>query len=311
MGSWCAEKGYLNTAKYFYHHGDEERVHNKKVITFIEDKDVLAIIPQVEKPDSSTWVTIGDLIDAAMTHEKLITDGWNTTATLALKSADHDCYGFSLEFLKEQREEHVVFLNLFYKWKALDNCPGIAHAKAAIKMSGHAPNPSGIKAAVYRKYPQLKHQSGGTVSSLIQRINTKPTDFIQRLKDPNRKSIPNWKNQKQIATHKMSWATDDSGKAIIYPDVQNINGKLYDFTNPKYKHKKFDSYDSAVQRGDTIQTTPAIANKFTSTYKNYYPRFKKGGYLTHDGADDTSQDTNATVVGKWGVSVKKKLIKKK
>jgi hypothetical protein len=34
--------------------------------------------------------------------------------------------------------------------------PDKAHAKAAIKMSGHAPNPSGIKSAVYRKYPELK-----------------------------------------------------------------------------------------------------------------------------------------------------------
>lgn len=40
--------------------------------------------------------------------------------------------------------------------------PDVKHAKAAIKLSGHAPNPSGIKAAVYRKYPQLrKHKVGG------------------------------------------------------------------------------------------------------------------------------------------------------
>lgn len=34
--------------------------------------------------------------------------------------------------------------------------PDVGHAKAAIKMSGHAPNPAGIKSAVYRKYPELK-----------------------------------------------------------------------------------------------------------------------------------------------------------
>ena len=34
--------------------------------------------------------------------------------------------------------------------------PDLKHAKAAIKLSGHAPNPGGVKAAVYRKYPQLK-----------------------------------------------------------------------------------------------------------------------------------------------------------
>lgn len=34
--------------------------------------------------------------------------------------------------------------------------PNKKHAVAAIKLSGHAPNPQGIKNAVYKKYPQLK-----------------------------------------------------------------------------------------------------------------------------------------------------------
>lgn len=34
--------------------------------------------------------------------------------------------------------------------------PDKAHAKSALKLAHHAPNPSGIKAAVYRKYPDLK-----------------------------------------------------------------------------------------------------------------------------------------------------------
>jgi len=32
----------------------------------------------------------------------------------------------------------------------------LKRGKAAIKLSGHAPNPKGIRDAVYRKYPQLK-----------------------------------------------------------------------------------------------------------------------------------------------------------
>lgn len=41
--------------------------------------------------------------------------------------------------------------------------PDVKHGKAAIKLSWHAPNPAGIKAAVYRKFPQLKpkKQDGG------------------------------------------------------------------------------------------------------------------------------------------------------
>ena len=32
----------------------------------------------------------------------------------------------------------------------------------------------------------------------------------------------------------MGWATDDKGNAIVYPQVQNINGTLIDFSNPKF-----------------------------------------------------------------------------
>lgn len=41
--------------------------------------------------------------------------------------------------------------------------PDLAHAKSAIKLSGHAPNPAGIKEAVYRKFPQLKKKEGGSI----------------------------------------------------------------------------------------------------------------------------------------------------
>lgn len=42
--------------------------------------------------------------------------------------------------------------------------PDIGHARAALRLSGHAPNPGGIKAAVYRKFPQLKKSNGGRFS---------------------------------------------------------------------------------------------------------------------------------------------------
>ena len=39
--------------------------------------------------------------------------------------------------------------------------PDINHARAALRLAHHAPNPAGIKAKVYRKFPQLKHAVGG------------------------------------------------------------------------------------------------------------------------------------------------------
>ena len=116
-------------------------------------------------------------------------------------------------------------------------------------------------------------KNGGNLIDLINSTNSKNVDFINRLKDPNRKTITNWENPKEISTHKISWATDDKGNAIIYPQVQNVNGELIDFSNPKYN--KWNGYDNAINQGDTIQTTIKLAKKYSKNYKKFYPGFNK------------------------------------
>ena len=82
-----------------------------------------------------------------------------------------------------------------------------------------------------------KHDDGGPLDSLVADINRRSkADFVQRLLDSNRDYIQDWESD-NIATHKLGWATDDKG-AIVFPNVQRINGKLYDFTDPKNKRKK-------------------------------------------------------------------------
>lgn len=111
------------------------------------------------------------------------------------------------------------------------------------------------------------------VTSVNKRSNA---DFINRLKQGSkRKTITDWQDNSKIATHKLSWATDDKGNAIVYPNVQNINNELHDFTNPIYKHGKWDAMDSAIEHGDTLMMTPIEADLFTKNYKKYYPAFNK------------------------------------
>ena len=142
-----------------------------------------------------------------------------------------------------------------------------------------------------------KHDDGGPLDSLVADINRRSkADFVQRLLDSNRDYIQDWESD-NIATHKLGWATDDKG-AIVFPNVQRINGKLYDFTDPKNKRKKWDALDSAIERGDTLRMTPAQAEEFTKTYKKYYPKGKTfkafGGDLLTHGAE---WDNGVTVIG--------------
>lgn len=118
-------------------------------------------------------------------------------------------------------------------------------------------------------------------SSLINRVNTSNADFVQRINDPSRITIPAWEDPyNSVATHKLGWTTDNKGNAVVFPSVQNINGRLVDFTRPPYS--KWAAYDNAVQRGDTLMMKPNEAQWYTEHYKEYAPKgngFKFGGSL--------------------------------
>lgn len=126
--------------------------------------------------------------------------------------------------------------------------------------------------------PQLSYwQFKADLQNVINRINENSNaNFVQRLQDYNRQTIPDWEIKGNVATHKLSYATDDFDNAIVYPNVQNINGQLYDFTNPKYNHGEWDSLDRAINTKDTIRMSPYEAQIFTQNYKQYYPKFDEG-----------------------------------
>lgn len=122
--------------------------------------------------------------------------------------------------------------------------------------------------------------SSGGQEEILNKVNSSNTNFVQRLKDPNRKSIPDWESPiDRISTHKLSVGTDENGNHYIFPEVQEINGELIDFTRPPYH--RFAGEISAEMRGDTVRV-PSIedAIKFTEVYKQYYP-FNNGDNLTH------------------------------
>lgn len=133
---------------------------------------------------------------------------------------------------------------------------------------------------VYNSYAE-----GGELDEnqeLIDRINrTSNANFVQRLKDPNRRSI-RFRNTDNTATHRMAWSTDNEG-AIVYPEVQEIDGELVDMGRPP--HSRFAALDSAIEHGDTLRMTTTQAEWFTENYKQYYPNFAEGGHLFWPGGE--------------------------
>lgn len=119
-------------------------------------------------------------------------------------------------------------------------------------------------------------------------------NFVNRLKQEGRRTIPDWKVEGNIATHKLSAEIGEDGRVYVYPNVQEIDGKLKDFTDPKYGYPdegRWDAMDSAIEHNDYV-VFPDIESAvwFTENYKNkgWFPEFLDGGLSRLAPRDNTS-----------------------
>ena len=140
--------------------------------------------------------------------------------------------------------------------------------------------------------PAVAEASYPREREVLDLVDKSDADFVSRLKDKNRVTIPDWEGKGETATHKLGYAEVD-GKYIVYPLVQNIDGKLYDFSDPQYgMDKGWQALDSALYAGDYVELpSKADARWFTESYKNHYPGFNK-----YDGKTEKSQ--KMVVLGK-------------
>lgn len=158
--------------------------------------------------------------------------------------------------------DRAALISLFIK-------EGVSDPKVMRRLYDKAGDTADIKPAVSNaSYPRERE--------VLDLVNNSKADFVSRLIDENRATIPDWNNKDDIATHKLSYARDGD-RWIIYPNVQNIDGKLYDFSDPKYGlNNGLQALDSALYSGDYVEVpSEADARWFTESYKNHYPGFNK------------------------------------
>jgi hypothetical protein len=92
-------------------------------------------------------------------------------------------------------------------------------------------------------------------------------EFWDRLTSPTILTIDDWEHKGSVASHKLSYAEAD-GKYYVYPEVQMVNGKLIDYTNPK--NKGVDAFRQALSSNNYIVApNEQIAANFTKAYKQY------------------------------------------
>ena len=98
--------------------------------------------------------------------------------------------------------------------------------------------------------------------SLIRQATRSNADFMRRLRTKDKRRIDN--PDGTHSTHLLGWATDDRNRAIIFPGIQpDEDGNLKDYGDG--------ALDRAIERQDTLMTTPELADWFTRNYKTYFP----------------------------------------
>ena len=121
-----------------------------------------------------------------------------------------------------------------------------------------------------------------TLNELIEYAKQQNPRFIQRLSEPPKGiDFIDDDGKQSRGSHYLEWGTDDKGNAIIYPRIQEINGKLK-FFNPA------DAYNRAIENNNYLIMTPEEAkiffaedDKYGTAYKSGWPEFfnsfKNGG----------------------------------
>lgn len=114
VGEWCDYNGFYASAKLFKSYEPEEKSHHDKIIQFLQDRNVLPILPSSpEQPRD--FKDLPSIYELGLQHEIQTTKDWSAIADLAVSEKDHMVYQLSLEFIKEQVEEESHYITYLDK----------------------------------------------------------------------------------------------------------------------------------------------------------------------------------------------------
>lgn len=135
------------------------------------------------------------------------------------------------------------------------------------------------------------------IREIVNMVNSSDANFVKRLKQKNRAYLNDWEHEGSIATHKMAVEVDEDGKIYMYPTVQEINGYLHDFTNPRYNADNFDALRWAKKNNDVVEFDDILeALWFSENYKDLgiYPKFENGGPVSEKSAEQNLKEERET-----------------
>jgi len=115
MASWCESNGYPGAAAFLYTHSDEERMHQLKMLRYLNDRGGHAILMDMEKP-AYEFKSLHDVFEKVFEHEQFITSRINDLVGLCMKESDFTTSNFLQWFVTEQIEEESLASTILDKF---------------------------------------------------------------------------------------------------------------------------------------------------------------------------------------------------
>ena len=118
MASWCEITGYEGGASFFYAQSDEERTHMLKIVHYLNNLGISAVIPATKLPASS-FKSLESILKTSLNNEQAVTIAIHKMVEITQKEKDYSTYAFLEWFVNEQVQEETKFEFLLEKFELI------------------------------------------------------------------------------------------------------------------------------------------------------------------------------------------------
>lgn len=118
MSSWCAHKSLDGCATFLSQHANEEMMHMRRLIAYLQETGALAILGGMEAPPRQ-FSSLTEMFEKIYIHEQFITGKINDLVHLANTEPDYSTLQFLQWYVSEQHEEEFLFKSILDKIKLI------------------------------------------------------------------------------------------------------------------------------------------------------------------------------------------------
>lgn len=123
MASWAETIGMQGVAQFLYGHSDEERMHELKLLRFINERGGHGAVPALTAPPK-TFKSVQAAFELVLEHEINVSNEINKLVETCLKERDYTTHNFLQWYVSEQIEEEALARKILDKLKLIGGDKG-------------------------------------------------------------------------------------------------------------------------------------------------------------------------------------------